>query len=704
MAETIADAYINLIPSAEGLSDGIKKAIDEGSSAGTKSSLVGLSNLTSGFAMGVGQAAFSAVSAVVSTVGDFVGDAVGAIVSSTSELASVGDTIDKESQKLGISAKAYQEWDAVLQHSGTSVDSFKSAVRTLSKELVSAQEVSNNVAQAELELEEQLESGKISFEEYNTLYDELYNGAYESIGALSQLGFSMMEIEEMSQDSDLALEKVITALQAMPEGAERTALAQEILGRSAMELGPLLNTTAEETQAMKDKVNELGGVLSDEAVKNSAQFQDNLQDLQTAMTGIKRNIVSDLLPGLNDLMDGFTKLLTGSADADKVLDEGIEKFLQGLYSAGEKILNIVTELFPRIIEGITNHFPELVNGLVELLSSLVPALLDAIANTIIPSLLEALPPLLEMLIEVVPPLFFSLVDALLNMLPIIVELAFTLITTLANGLAEAIPELIPTIIDVLLLIFDVVMDNLSVILDAAEKIIDALIAGIIDNLPEISIAVTKIMWQMVATFISLLPQIVEVAFQIVFTLISSMISTLLEFLSGDFWQDAISAIVTSFTDIDWEGIGTKCIEGIANGFMKAVDKVKNAAINVKDSIKQIFTEGFKIQSPSKVFEQYGKFIDEGLAIGMRSGESVTASEELAQNINNDFKGSLSAPRYKSESNMDGQRMLELLSEQNDLLWQILNKNYGRSDNELFQSIQRSAKDYSRKTGNYAFGG
>ena len=58
---TVGTAYVELVPSAEGFSHGIKKAIDEGSAAGSKSAFSALSSLGTGFAMGIGSAAFGAV-------------------------------------------------------------------------------------------------------------------------------------------------------------------------------------------------------------------------------------------------------------------------------------------------------------------------------------------------------------------------------------------------------------------------------------------------------------------------------------------------------------------------------------------------------------------------------------------------------------------------------------------------------------------
>ena len=67
------------------------------------------------------------------------------LVSGVSELAQYGDHIDKQSQKMNMSAQAYQEWDAVMQHSGTSMEAMKSSMKTLANAAVS-----NNKAFEEL--------------------------------------------------------------------------------------------------------------------------------------------------------------------------------------------------------------------------------------------------------------------------------------------------------------------------------------------------------------------------------------------------------------------------------------------------------------------------------------------------------------------------------------------------------------------------
>ena len=56
-----------------------------------------------------------------------VAGASAAIIGATGATAEYGDQIDKASQKLGVSSTFYQEWEAVLQHSGTSMDSMSAS-------------------------------------------------------------------------------------------------------------------------------------------------------------------------------------------------------------------------------------------------------------------------------------------------------------------------------------------------------------------------------------------------------------------------------------------------------------------------------------------------------------------------------------------------------------------------------------------------
>lgn len=273
-------------------------------------------------------------------------------------VASVGDTIDKQSQKLGISAKAYQEWDAILGHCGASIDSLKGGMKTLTKAVADASD--------------------------------------DQVAAFQAVGLSMDQVKSMSTEDVFAA--VITGLQGMEEGAERTNIATTLLGKSAQELGPLLNTSAEDTAAMRQAVNELGGVMSDEAVAASASFKDALQDLTTIGTGFKNALGAQVLPyvteGMTALTEGFrTGGVAGMATAavdmvsrfagelvDKIprLADSATRMLTGLAgyleANADSIVAAGATLVVNLASSLVKNIPKLVAATAKVLAALVQAL------------------------------------------------------------------------------------------------------------------------------------------------------------------------------------------------------------------------------------------------------------------------------------------------------------------------------------------
>lgn len=370
-----------------GVDDQATSRID-GISSGIKSKL--------STAAAAGVASMAAVSAAVVAVSTAFATSVGSV-------AEYGDSIDKMSQKMGMSAQTYQEWDAVLRHSGTSIETMKASMKTLA-----------NAA----------ETGSEAFE---------------------QLGISQEQIASMSQEQ--LFEATIAALQNVEDETLRTYLAGQTLGRGATELGALLNTSAEETQAMRDRVHELGGVMSDDAVKAAARFQDSLWDMQTAFNGLKNNLFGQFLPSITTVMDGLQEVLAGDPD------KGLEMIGQAI----DEVLSKVDELMPAVMEkggvilgallqGIMDNAPRILDGIANLVTDMLgkiqenlPAFLDA-AGQFIMQMLHAIvanaPAIIAGLASVVVELIGYLVSHIPDMLGAGVELFTAIITAIGQALGE----------------------------------------------------------------------------------------------------------------------------------------------------------------------------------------------------------------------------------------------------------------------------
>lgn len=298
----VASATLEVTPVLSGAQQSLTQQLTGASAeAGDKAGAQSGTKFASSMAkkIGIGSAAVGAAVAGVGT----------ALVSTASKTAEYGDQIDKASQKLGVSSGFYQEWQAVLQHSGTDMDKMGASFKKLA---TASQDASS-----------------------------------DQEAAFQKLGLSMDEVKNMSTE-DL-FQSVVNGLQGMEEGSERTAVATQLLGKGAMELGPLFNTSAEDTQKMIDTVNDLGGVMSEDAVKASARYQDSLQDMQTSFEGVKNGIGAKLLPVLADFMDKISNFVS-TTDLSPVTDtigkavEALGNFISGLdiTAAGETFKSVVS--------------------------------------------------------------------------------------------------------------------------------------------------------------------------------------------------------------------------------------------------------------------------------------------------------------------------------------------------------------------------
>ena len=562
MATELAKAYVQIIPSAEGISGSLSnvlggEATAAGKSAGGKfsSAMGGVLKTGAAAIAGIGTAAIGAGTA---------------LAGAANGVADYGDHIDKMSQKMGLTAEAYQEWDAVMQHSGTSMDTMKASMKTLA------------------------------------------NAAETGNDAFKELGITEKDLQTMNQQ-DL-FEATIAGLQQVDDTTKRTYLAGQLLGRGATELGALLNTSAEDTQAMRDRVHELGGVMSDEAVKNSAAFKDSLQDLGTSFTGVKNSIIGEMLPSFTSVTDGLASLVVGEEGAKEKITTGMQGIVQN-----------ITEAMPQIIEG----FSTLAGALLEVAPELIHSLAEGI--------LGAIPELLPTLVEVVGEIGSGLID----LLPQLVEVGLQIVVELANGIASSLPELIPTIVDTMLTIVDTLINNIDMLVDAAIAIIVGLAEGLVNALPQLVERLPEIIIAIVEGLINNLPKLLEAAVQIIVSLATGLIESLPELVAR--LPEIIAAIVNGLIACvgDMIEAGKELVNGLWEGIKKNWDNLASSVTDLGKKLVDKVKGFFKIGSPSKLFaDQIGKWIPEGLAVGIEAN-----TDSVDEAVDDMVKSAMVNPNY-----------------------------------------------------------
>lgn len=453
-----------------------------------------------------------------------VGAAIGGLVL---KMVDAGSEIDDNAQKIGFSTEAYQYWALVMQRIGTDASTLSLAIRNMT-----------------------------------TFTQELADGNGDALLTLQKLGIGYKEFMAMSPEEQFYT--LIDALQGMTDETEKTQIAQEIFGnRVYQELLPLLGMEQGSLEDLRNEFEGLGLIMSDDMVKSIAAVGDKLDNLGNLFKVMGLNIAVDFLPEINNILDAFTALVTGS-------------------SSVEDAMSMIADSFVSVIKKIVAAAPNIIDAAGDLILNVLVGILDVIADPeVLGALMDVVVALLSKTIELIPTLLGSLINlatalimALLNidwggliktLLDALLEIAANQLPQLASSILKLLLELISTAVELLpqlvssLLDFAVALMKTLMSLDWVTLIVDFL-----NSLIEIVIV------QLPTALLDALFDIIDTVFDLFFTkggqqklaefgnnLAEALINGLISFFENglNLIIDGINKILTVKLP-DWLGGGT----------------------------------------------------------------------------------------------------------------------------------------------------
>lgn len=511
----------------------------------------------------VGVGAFTAI-------GGAIGGATTALIKNAGETASYADNIDKLSQKMGFTTDAFQEWDFIMQHNGSSIESVKGAMIKLDKALDSNSE------------------------------------------AFKELGLNAEAMQSMT--SEEKWEASVKALQGVTDETKKAELAQELFGKSYQEFMPLLNSSADDVENMKKQVHDLGGVMSEDAVKAGAQYQDSLQNLKTALTGAKNNLMGEFLPSLSTVMDGLSALFSGDESGIGKIKEGIESFAQKLNEKLPTVIQTVGSILTSVISALPQAFEAIASQLPSILEQAIPVLIDAVVGladaivSALPKIIEAIEKNIDKITSGLQKILMSVGQIILKLtpklLPMLIKVGLELIKALAKGFIENASEVIRAIFELV----DVIVkeltnpETLSQLLECGIQIIIALAQGLLENLPMLLGTVLTVISNVVTFLITDgIPMILQGAWDMFKSIGDGLMK------AWDYITSKLGDLIGNIISIDgiagwWNDIleGAKSVFGaIGDGISGAWDTIKDTVTGfgskiwngIKDGVGDLFKKG-----------------------------------------------------------------------------------------------------------------
>ena len=407
--------------------------------------------------------------------------------------------------------------------------------------------------------------------------------------------------------------------------------------------------TKEEMERLLRKAEEIEGYTKGSlSIESFADIAEAINIVQTEMgiTGTTAKEAASTIQGsLAMTKSSWENLLTGMSDEGADFEGLIDNFVESVGIAAENILPRIEVALNGAASLVEQLLPVIVARVPEIINNVLPSILSA-AVGIVESLVKGISDNKETLLATVFSVIELIVNSFVGMLPEIIQLGFDLIVSLAQGLAENLSELVPTIVSVILEIVDILTDdeNLSMLLDAALEIIIQLAYGIMDAIPQLAGAIVDVISNIQQFLLDPknISMILSAAWEIIVALATGVVSAIPEMLRSI--GELINDVIKKFTETDWGQIGKDLVAGFKRGIENAWTNLKTWFTNLFGDLKSIAKKILGISSPSKVFKQYGKFVDEGLAIGLEENADVAfkAVDRLSKGVRDGFDVSLGA--------------------------------------------------------------
>ena len=555
---TVARAYVQIVPSAEGIKGSITSALGgEASSAG--------SQLGSMLSTGIK----GAVVAGVSGLGAIIGGALtegGALQQSLGGVETLFK--DSASQVIAAANEAYRT-------AGVSANDYMEQVTSFSATLLQGlggdtEAAAGYADKAIVQMADNANKMGTSMESIQYAYQGFAKDNYTMLDNL-KLGYGGTQAE---------MARLINDSGVLGDSIEVTAETVKDVPFSSI---------IDAIQVIQDNLGITGTTAKEAATTLTGSFASVKAAFSNVLAGL--TLGQDLGPALNALATTLTTFLTAN------LIPAITNILSALPGA---LVTLITAIGPQLTAGLATIVPQMMTAGAQMLQSLSAGLVQGIPNF----LAQALPMILQFTTSLRAN-FSSIVDAGIDLL-------LNFVQGIANGLPTLI-EYVPTIVSN---IAGLINDNAPKILQAGIQIIITLVQGLINAIPTIIANIPQIIGAIADTITAF--NWLNLGATVIKTLGNGLLS-MANGLKG-FTQSTLSGALDYIKGLPGQARqwGKDLISGFIDGIIGNVGNLINSVKNVAATIASYLHFSRPDIGPLRDYETWMPDMMQGMAATMRA--------------------------------------------------------------------------------------
>lgn len=406
---------------------------------------------------------------------------------------------------------------------------------------------------------------------------------------INELGLSLTDASgEMLPFGELMLD-MRDAFRDLTE-AEKAEYAAGIAGKEAMSgLLAIVNSSDADFAKLTAEIANASGTAQEMAHTMTDNLAGSMTLMKSAAEGMGIALYEQVSRPAKEAVDMLTQLFSG--------DIGIADFARG-------IADVLSTSAPTLIQTGHEFVKKLLQGMIES----APAVMQAIV-----------------------PLASQLVQGFLDNLPLWLELGVTLLRELIRGLGTAAPDLIDAIMSAVLDIIDFVTapDTLTSLVSAGIELLLALVDGLLAAQDDLIAVLPDIINAVVTALLANLELLVTAGIELAVAVAVGMISAIPQMLA--MLPEIFKHIADALINMDWKSLGINIVQGIISGLKSMLTALRDAAVNIGNSIMSSVKGVLDINSPSGAMEkEVGRMIPPGITLGVDKAMPAALRDMRAQ--------------------------------------------------------------------------
>ena len=446
--------------------------------------------------------------------------------------------------------------------------------------------------------------------------------------SVDELSSSMGKVIPLAAAYGVTVENLSSGLAVMTANGIATAEATTYTKSMLNELGDAGSTVGKILQKQTGKsfaqLNAEGKSLGDvlqilyQSVGGSSTAFAGLWSSVEAGTGAL-SLASGGAEHFNDVLSQMQNSAGATETAYETMTDTFRHKVDILQTAAENLGITLYDSLEPTLGDVAQWGTDCLTQLTTALSEGGPEAMLAAAGEIISDLAAGiaaqLPGLMQTGVEIITQLAQNLTDTM----PAMLDTGAEVLAALAQGIINATPALLTSATEIIAEFMLYLGDHADEIMDTGMQLLESLVIGITDNLPQLITAAAALIANWAAALIAHLPDILKCGAAMLTTLVDGIVCSL------ENLAEAALACVAKLVGVwdgsmdEWGHIGENIVSGLLNGIKGAWNSLTKWVSNGINGLVSGVKGRLGIHSPSKVFDEIGVQVCNGLAQGLDRG-------------------------------------------------------------------------------------